>query len=97
MRIQQEIGLFSLPNGNQSMLRLYLDIENLGNLLNDDWGRVEQVRFPFNFVAVDQVSINSAGQYVYGSFDNFQDGIEPEALFAEQSVYKIQLGLTFQF
>jgi len=78
-------------------LILYLDIENLGNLLNDDWGRVEQVSFPFNFTAVDEVSINANGQYVYSSFDNFQDGIDPESFFAEQSVYKIQLGLTFKF
>ena len=98
MRIQQEIGLFNVPGtDSRSMLRLYLDIENLGNLLNDDWGRVEQVFFPFNFTAVDEVSINANGQYVYSSFDNFQDGITPERFFSQPSVYKIQVGLTFQF
>ena len=97
LRIQQEIGLFNIPGAGESMLRLYLDIENLGNLLNDDWGRVEQVSFPFNFTAVDEVSINANGQYVYSSFDNFQDGITPERFFSQPSVYKIQFGLTFQF
>ena len=79
------------------MLRLYLDVENLGNLLNDDWGRVEQVFFPFNFTAVDEVSINANGQYVYSSFDDFEDGINPASFQSQPSVYKIQLGLTFQF
>ncbi len=98
LRIQQEIGLFDIPGtAGRSSLVLYLDIENLGNLLNDDWGRVEQVSFPFSFTAVDEVSINANGQYVYSSSDNFQDGITPEQFFAEQSVYKIQLGLTFKF
>ena len=97
MRIQQEIGLFEIPAVGQTKLRLYLDIENLGNLLNDDWGRVEQVFFPFNFTAVDEVSINANGQYVYSSFDDFEDGINPAAFQAQPSVYKIQFGLTFQF
>ena len=97
MRIQQEIGLFNIPGSGQSKVLLYLDIENLGNLLNDDWGRVEQVFFPFNFTAVDEVSINANGQYVYSSFDDFQDGINPASFQALPSVYKIQFGLTFQF
>ena len=97
LRIQQDIGLFDIPGVGESMLRLYLDVENLGNLLNSDWGRVEQVSFPFNYTAVDEVSINDNGQYVYSSFDDFEDGIEPESFFGQQSVYKIQLGVTFKF
>ena len=97
LRIQQEIGLFDVPGVGETKLRLYLDIENLGNLLNDDWGRVEQVFFPHNFTAVDEVSLNANGQYVYSSFDNFEDGVKPESFFDEESVYKIQFGVTFQF
>ncbi len=97
LRIQQDIGLFDIPGVGQSTLRLFLDVENLGNLLNDDWGRIEQVRFPFNFTAVDVVEINANGQYVYSSFDNFADGINPESFQSEQSIYKIQIGITFQF
>jgi outer membrane receptor for ferrienterochelin and colicin len=97
LRIQQEIGLFDLPGVGESKLNLYLDIENLGNLLNDDWGRVEQVFFPFNYTAVDEVSINANGQYVYSSFDDFEDAVTPASVFSEPSVYKIQLGVTFKF
>ena len=97
VRFQQEIGLFEVPALGQTKLHLFLDIENLGNLLNDDWGRVQQVRFPFNFTAVDNTSLNSSGQYVYGSFDNFEDGIEPEEVFELQSVYKINIGFKIEF
>jgi len=97
MRLQQEIGLFDVPVVGESKLHLYLDIENLGNMLNDEWGRVEQVFFPYNFTAVDSVSLNANGQYVYGSFDDFEDGIDPAGFFSEQSVYKIQLGFKLEF
>lgn len=95
IRFQQEIGLFDIPAIGQSRLNLYLDIENFGNLLNDDWGRVERVFS--NFAAVDSVSLNSNGQYVYGSNDDFQDGINPETFYALPSVYKIQFGFKFEF
>jgi outer membrane receptor for ferrienterochelin and colicin len=100
LRFQQEIGLFDLPGVGESKLNLYLDIENLGNLLNNDWGRVEQVFFPFNYTAVDEVSINANGQYVFGagsSGASFSDAISPAGFFGQQSVYKIQFGAKFQF
>ena len=97
LRISQEIGLFDLPAVGESKLHLYLDVENLGNLLNDDWGRFEQVSFAYSNVAVDNVSLNTNGQYVYGSFDNFTDSVNPENFAALASVYKIQLGFKLQF
>jgi hypothetical protein len=96
IRFQQEIGLFDIPAIGRSKLHLYVDIENFGNLLNDDWGRVERVN-GWNFGAVDSVSLNANGQYVYGSFDDFQDGINPESFQALPSVYKIQFGFKFEF
>jgi len=97
IRISQEIGMPSLPFVDESKFIVFFDIENLGNLINNDWGRVDQVFFPGNFVAVDKVSINANGQYVYGSFDNFEDGKNPEGFFSLPSLYKIQLGFKFQF
>ena len=97
LRISQEIGLFEIPAVGESKLLLFLDIENLGNLLNDDWGRFEQVRFAYSNVAVDNVSLNANDQYVYSSFDNFTDSLDPAEFTALASVYKIQLGFTFKF
>jgi hypothetical protein len=97
LRISQEIGFPGLPGIGESQLVLFVDIENFGNMINNNWGRIEQVRFPQNFVAVDKVSINANGQYVYGSFDNFQDAINPDTLFNLPSLWKVQLGIKFQF
>ena len=108
LRISQEIGLAELPGVGEAKIMLYLDIENLGNLLNDDWGRVEQVFFPFNFTSVGEVSWNdlsgdgvfgNAGdQYVYGSFGSgFSGGLDPSSFFTLPSLYKIQLGIKVQF
>ncbi len=97
IRIVQEIGLTSIPVVGDTRLMLYFDIENLGNLLNNDWGRVEQVFFPHNATAVDRVSLNSAGQYVYGNFGSFEDQINPESFFGLPSLWQIQLGIKIQF
>ncbi|MDA0993318.1 MAG: TonB-dependent receptor [Proteobacteria bacterium] len=100
LRLQQEVGLFDMPGVGETKLHLFLDVENIGNLLNDDWGRVEQVSFPFNYTAVDEVSLNANGQYVYGSGSTgstFDDATDPSSFFGRQSVYKIQLGAKFQF
>ena len=77
---------------------LYMDIENLGNMINNDWGRVEQVFFPHNATAVGETSINSAGQYVYGSFGSgFEDAIDPASFYTLPSLYKIQFGIKIAF
>ena len=100
LRIQQEIGLATLPGIGETKIDLFLDIENLGNLLNDDWGRVEQVFFPHNYIAVGEVSINSNGQYVYGPFGSsgdFDGGINPANVFGLPSLWKVQLGVKVSF
>lgn len=42
LRLSQEISVPYIPTGK---VKLYADIENFGNLLNDDWGVTEQ--YPF--------------------------------------------------
>ncbi len=100
LRIQQEIGLATLPGVGETKIDLFLDIENLGNLINNDWGRVEQVFFPFNYIAVGEVSINDNGQYVYGPFGSsgdFDGGIDPAGFFELPSLWKVQLGIKIGF
>ena len=69
LRIQQEIPI-PIPVGflEDSRATLFLDVENLGNLLDKDWGRLEQVRFEY-FQPVTEATINANGQYVYNDFD----------------------------
>jgi hypothetical protein len=95
MRLQQEIQVF----GDKS-LDLYLDIENFGNLLNDDWGRVESYSAPSN-IALANVTI-AGGQYVYAPISSFTQ-VSPEtiaplpAIARIPSVYRIQFGIKFRF
>lgn len=86
LHIMQEIKVF----GDQT-LEISFDIENLGNLINNDWGRAESYNQPFNAPVVD-VSINDAGQYVY---DNFTKPTQTVAKIP--SVWKAQLGLRYRF
>ncbi|MDX1481187.1 MAG: TonB-dependent receptor [Woeseiaceae bacterium] len=96
LRLSQEIPLWS-----DKKLELILDIENLGNLLNDNWGRVESYPAPSN-VALANVSISGDGsQYIYSPISTDQvspDTIAPDPAIARlPSVYRIQFGARFRF
>ena len=61
IRFLQEIKL-----GDEHAIELIFDIENLGNLVNNDWGRVQSFVQPFNAPVVDATIEN--GQYVFSNF-----------------------------
>ncbi len=97
VRIKQEVQLFD----NHSV-ELTLDIENFGNLLNDDWGRVESYVQPFNAPVVDasfapimsngEVTGYDYSQYVYSNFT------QPMPIVRKvPSVWKVQLGVRYRF
>ena len=97
LRVAQEI-----PLGWQDLRAVVtFDIENLTNLLNSDWGRLEQVSFPYVSPVLDAVSINSEGQYVYRPID--QTVADPTAQAPNKSgsalpsVWRIQLGFRIEF
>ena len=71
-------------------LEITLDIENLGNLLNNDWGRIASYNQPFNAPVVDAAIVN--GKYVYSNFT------KPTPTIAKiPSVWKAQLGIRYKF
>ena len=94
VRLVQEISLF-----DDKTLELILDIENFGNLINDDWGRVDAYSAPSN-VALANVTI-VGGQYVYAPVSGAQVSPEtiapPPAIARLPSVYRIQFGVKFRF
>ncbi len=97
LRLMQEFTL-----ANNFSFDVTLDIENLGNLLNDNWGRVESYTAPSN-VAPAAVAISGDGsQYVLSSLPGYVPG-DPSSLVPAPeiaqlpSVYRIQLGVAFRF
>jgi hypothetical protein len=100
LRLQQEIPFFG-PNqfmpeyfsGNERAT-LYLDIENLGNLLDSDAGRVETINLfgdeLFQEVVVPDIT---GGQFVY---DGFPQSDESRITF-DSSVWQVQLGIRYEF
>ncbi len=93
MRIAQEIPAF----WRDAKGVVSIDIENVANLLNSDWGRVEQVGFPHVAPVVNATGV-VGGLYQYSPISG-QTGPRPVAttLLAEQSVWRIQLGVKFVF
>jgi hypothetical protein len=97
LRFMQEISLGDFK------FDLMLDIENFGNLLNNDWGRIESYSAPSN-VAPANVAISEDGsRYVLTPTASYDPGVgaksvvpEPEVA-ALPSVYRVQLGFRFRF
>jgi len=80
--------------------QIFFDIENFTNLLNNDWGQIEQVGFnwtarPVAFEGVDPVTGNALYRWLgrgttAGDYESLQDGIG-------QSRWRVQLGARFEF
>lgn len=94
LRLAQEINVWE-----DKTLEFILDIENIGNMLNDEWGRVNSHSAPSN-VAIANVTI-AGGQYVYAPISSSQVSpgtISPRPAIARlPSVYRIQFGVNFRF
>jgi outer membrane receptor for ferrienterochelin and colicin len=87
---------FKLPSGSflgENSIELFLDIENLGNLINNEWGRVEQIGFPFTaqVVELDQ-NLGPNNELIFDSFRN-----ENFSVFNAASLWKAQIGLRYRF
>jgi hypothetical protein len=62
VRISQELPGFM--SGHKS--EIWLDILNIGNMLDKDWGQIEEVAFPGNRGVVEYGGVDAAtGKYVY--------------------------------
>ena len=88
LRIDQEI-----PLGFEDVkARAFLKIYNFGNLLNDDWGLVTDAEYSPRAIIGD-LSVNGAGQYVYGDFRNRSIN----DVRSTSSLYEIKAGIEVRF
>lgn len=100
LRIAQELPVFRKARGVLTM-----DIENLANLLNNDWGQLRQVNFPYVAPVVDAGRITNAGCpngaatcYVYRPRAGASGPVKPfETIAPLPSVWRIQLGFRIEF
>jgi hypothetical protein len=94
MRLTQEIPIWRKAHGVVS-----LDIENLANMINNDWGQISQVSFIYVAPVLDVNRINAAtNQYVYRPRAGTTGPTAPiNSLTALNSVWRVQLGLRFEF
>lgn len=89
VRFQQELPAFHQDHS----LTLFLDIENFGNLINSDWGRVERTRYEYERDVVSAAIVN--GQYEYFNLNSKRSIENLEIL--SQSVWQVQFGLKYEF
>jgi outer membrane receptor for ferrienterochelin and colicin len=86
LRISQEIPLPADLVG-----RIYFKVYNLGNMLNDDWGRIVDAQF-FTPEIVD-ASVDDQGRFV---FEEFSD--RPiERTYVNRSLWEARLGFDIKF
>ncbi len=87
--------------GDSMSFDLMLDIENVNNLVNSDWGRVESYSEPSN-VPVANVTI-AGGQYVLTPTPQYDPAVGASTIVDRPeiarlpSAYRIQLGVRFRF
>ncbi len=95
VRIQQEIKI------GQTAVDLFLDIENFGNLLNSDWGRVDSYTAPSN-VSPATVAIDN-NQYVLTPNASYDPNIGASSIVPQPAIaripsaYRLQFGVRFRF
>lgn len=95
VRFSQEFpGFFS---GNKVLLSL--DILNVGNLLNKDWGHIDEVAFQSNGGLarsfVNYLGLDSQGRYVYGVDGQVEDYVTRQQ--RGESQWAAQLTLKYSF
>ncbi|MGH6978696.1 MAG: TonB-dependent receptor [Brevundimonas sp.] len=88
MHIEQELPAF-FPGG--ARLVGYMDIENLGNLINDEWGSIQQVGFPYTS---NNVTATRNGDQFY-TFTGFSE--RSPSVFSTNSVWQVKFGVRYSF
>lgn len=90
LRISQELPGFFGDN----KFELWLDIQNVGNLINDDWGQIDEIGFPLNRSFVNFVGVDEQGRYVY-DFTNPEDFSTRDRI--GESRWSAQIGVRYRF
>jgi hypothetical protein len=88
LRISQELPAFS----SDHRALLWLNFENIGNLLNDDWGVLKERGFPRRADVVDAELSADGSQYIFN--DYFSQGV---SRVTRASLWRIRVGFSYKF
>jgi hypothetical protein len=88
LRIEQQLP--GLMSGHRTSA--FLVVDNLGNLLNDEWGVLQEASFPLTDDVV-QASINGSGQYVFERFN----APSLSGRVTRPSLWEIRVGVRYSF
>ncbi len=89
LRIEQEFP--GALQGHKS--KAYFTIENIGNMLNDEWGAVYQAGFPQTVGIVDASLDETTNQYVYNEFF----AADAERRQTSISLWEMRVGVKYEF
>ncbi|MCB1646787.1 MAG: hypothetical protein KDI36_15115, partial [Pseudomonadales bacterium] len=89
LKVEQELpGFFT-----DDKFSVFVVIENLGNLLNDDWGILREASFPRYQSVVDASIDAGTGKYVFNEF--FEPSSQSRA--TDASLWEMRLGVRYVF
>jgi len=100
LRLMQELPSF--PNGTK--LELYLDVQNIGNAINNEWGTLGQYAFPYNRNIVtatncqavaSPASACAAGNGNFYQYNSYTAGAKSYTF--GSSVYQYKVGVRYKF
>jgi outer membrane receptor for ferrienterochelin and colicin len=89
LRFEQELP--GLMEGHSSAA--YMVINNVGNLINDEWGILRQASFPQMRAIVDADYDAATNQYIYESFN----ALSPESRVSGASTWQVLFGFKYDF
>jgi outer membrane receptor for ferrienterochelin and colicin len=92
LNITQELPGFT--DGHKSMV--YLTVDNLANLLNDDWGQIYEMRFPQQSL-FDLRGLSDDGRYQYEERFRGSDLRNWNEFRPEESTWRIKVGVRYTF
>ena len=89
LRLQQEMAGFM----DNHKTYFFFDIENLGNFLNKDWGRISRTRYEYERSVVSAEIVGDQFEYFNLRSDDSIKNLED----LNQSLWQIQLGIRYEF
>ena len=91
VRLSQELPGFFGDNKSE----IWLDVLNFGNLLNEDWGKIDEVAFPGSLGVVEYGGVDAAtGRYVYR-----YNGADTSRVYDDRGIsrWSVQVGFRYEF